>query len=73
MGYRPTSKLEWAALWSLFILPAINGCVVWAKQPQYPVEFAYMSWMFAAAFAIILMYVYHHRSSDDEGDRDGGT
>lgn len=66
MGYRPASKLEWAGLWGLFVLPAVHGCVVWIKQPQYPVEHVYISWLCALAFAAILMYTYHQPSGDQD-------
>jgi hypothetical protein len=68
MGYRPTSKLEWTGLWSLFILPATHGCIVWIRQPVFPIEHAYISWLFAAAFAVILMDAYHHRTPDDQDE-----
>ncbi|MFI7470553.1 hypothetical protein [Nonomuraea sp. NPDC049646] len=68
---RPTKKWHWATLWALFVLPAVHGCIVWVRQPDIPVEQAYLSWMWAAIFALLLMFEYHQRPDDRDGGKRG--
>jgi cytochrome b subunit of formate dehydrogenase len=58
-------RFDQVALWALFVLPAITGCIIWSRQPAIPVELAYISWMSAAVSAIALMILHHRDPPED--------
>ncbi|GAA2691918.1 hypothetical protein [Nonomuraea recticatena] len=47
--------------WALFILPAITGCILWIKSDKYPPEFAYLCWLCAVPWALILLFNHYRR------------